>query len=94
MNPLAIDTLRRSKHSVLTVALVLASVLFAARTGNTQQLRQGISVQLAPTSNAAPMPDADDEGALIVTVTDNGSVYVGIDLTTPTALAEKLQGRL
>jgi biopolymer transport protein ExbD len=57
-------------------------------------LQKGISVGLPVTSNAVPLPDADREDAFIVTVTDSGSVYLGIGLTTPAALAEKLRAGL
>jgi biopolymer transport protein TolR len=58
-----------------------------------QAMQKGISVQL-PVSNAAPTPDADNEGALIVSITDSGSVYFGIDPITPAALAEKVKAGL
>ena len=54
-----------------------------------QKLQKGVSVELAVTRNAVAMPDADNEGALIVAVTHSGSVYFGIDPITPAALAEK-----
>jgi biopolymer transport protein ExbD len=53
--------------------------------------QKGISVELPVTSNAIPAPDADQEDAFIVTVTDEGSVYVGIGLTTTAALAERVK---
>jgi biopolymer transport protein ExbD len=53
-----------------------------------------MSVELPVTSNAIPAPDADLEDAFIVTVTDDGSVYVGISLTTTAALAERVKGGL
>jgi biopolymer transport protein ExbD len=57
-------------------------------------LQKGISVELPVTSNAVPVPDADREDASIVTVTDTGSVYLGIGPTTTAALAEKVRGGL
>jgi biopolymer transport protein ExbD len=59
-----------------------------------QALQKGISVELAPTSSAVPVPDADSPDALIITVTDTGKIYFGIDAVTPDSLAEKLKGRL
>ena len=91
MNSFAVNTLRRSGHFVLSVALVLTTVLSPSRTCHAQQLQQGISVQLAVTSSAAPMPDADKGDALIVSVTDDGSFYFGISPVTPADLAEKLE---
>ena len=59
-----------------------------------QAMQKGISVRLPVTSNAVSMPDADQEGALIVSVTDDGSVYLGVDPISPAALAEKVTGGL
>jgi biopolymer transport protein ExbD len=56
-------------------------------------MQKGISVELAPTSNAALMPDADNADAWIVAVTDNGSVYFGTDSVTPAALADEMKNR-
>jgi biopolymer transport protein TolR len=84
---------RRLNHFVLRVALGAASVLFATQPGNAQQLQQGISVHLAEASNSAPMPDADNENAWIVTVTADGSLYFGIDPVTPESLLDKMKRR-
>ena len=57
-----------------------------------QAMRKGISVELPVTSNAVPMPDADQEDSLVVSVTEDGSVYFGVDPISPAALAEKIKG--
>ena len=57
-------------------------------------MQKGISVELPVTSNAVAMPDADQEDALIVSVTDDGSVYFGVDPISPAALAEKVRDGL
>jgi biopolymer transport protein ExbD len=78
------DTPKQSTHSVLSVAVVvLAAALFAPHTNHAQQLQRGVSVQLAVTSNAVPMPDADDANAWIVAITADGSLYLGKDPITP-----------
>jgi biopolymer transport protein ExbD/biopolymer transport protein TolR len=59
-----------------------------------QTMQKGISVELPVTSNAVAMPDADQEDALIVSVTDDGSVYFGVDPISPAALAEKVRDGL
>lgn len=59
-----------------------------------QALQKGISVQLPVTRNAIPMPDADKEGSLIISVTSDGSVYVGITPVNSTALVEKIKTSL
>jgi biopolymer transport protein ExbD len=62
--------------STLTTAAVLLAV------AQSQALQRGVSVELAVTNNAAPMPDADKQDAWIVTVTDDGSLYFGVDPVT------------
>ena len=84
--------IRRSTNLILS-AVILATVLFAPRTGNTQQLQKGVSVQLAPTSNASLMPDADNQDAWIVAVTANGTLYFGIAPVTPSELEDKMKSR-
>src|SRR5271169_1285001 len=93
MNSPATNTPKQSGHSVLSVALVLAAVLFAPRANHAQQLQQGVSVQLAVTSNAVPMPEADNEDAWIVAVIADGSLYLGIDPVSPSQLADKMKRR-
>jgi biopolymer transport protein ExbD len=55
-------------------------------------MQSGISVQLVPTSSAVPVPDADNSDALIVTVTDTGKFYLGVDPVAADSLAEKING--
>ncbi len=87
MNSLSMSP-QRSKYFMLSIALVLATALSQS---NAQQLRQGVSVQLAATKNAASMPDADNQDAWIVTVTADGSLYFGIDPVTPASLADEMK---
>jgi biopolymer transport protein TolR len=80
---------------VCLIPLTLTTALRAQPEARTHlPLQKGISVELPVTSNAIPAPDADQEDAFIVTVTDKGSVYVGIGLTTTAALAERVKGGL
>jgi biopolymer transport protein ExbD len=76
-------------HGVLAIAITLTAVSFCAA----QALQRGISVELVSTSSAAPMPGADKNDATIVTVTDNGSLYFGLNPATPTELGEGLSSR-
>lgn len=81
--------------AVCLIALTLTTALRAQPEARTHlPLQKGISVELPVTSNAIPVPDADQEDAFIVTVTDEGSVYVGIGLTTTAALAERVKSGL
>ena len=80
---------------VCLIALTLTTALRAQPEPRTHlPLQKGISVELPVTSNAIPVPDADQEDAFIVTVTDEGSVYFGIGLTSTAALAERVKGGL
>ncbi len=76
------------------LVLVLGTAMSSAPRSSAQGMQKGISVELAPTSSAVPAPDADNPDALIITVTDTGRIYFGIDPFTPDALADKLKSRL
>jgi biopolymer transport protein TolR len=71
-----------------------------AQSGNiaTPTMRKGIHVELPATSNAVSLPDADQQDALVVTITEDGSVYLGVgpvnDPVNPGALAEAVKGIL
>jgi len=76
---------------VLEVCLLAmaAGSLAPSTAAQAPAMQQGISVQLVNTHNASPMPEADSEDAFIVAVTENGSVYLGVNLVTLSDLAEK-----
>src|SRR5271154_6358574 len=84
--------LARLNNRVWSVALlaVVTTMSVAAQSG-APAMQKGISVELARTSSAVPAPDADNQEALIITVTDGGGLYFGIDPVTPETLAEKLK---
>jgi biopolymer transport protein TolR len=81
---------------VCLVALTLISITppVVAQSEAHPPLQKGISVGLPVTSNAVPMPDADQEDALIVSVTEDGPVYFGVEQISPAGLAEKVKGGL
>jgi len=59
-----------------------------------QQLQRGVSVQMAVTSNAVALPNADTQDALVVALTANGTAYLGgARLPTP-ALADRVRSIL
>lgn len=70
------------------------SFLTEAHVSAAQKLQKGISVELPVTSNAVPVPKADNEDSLIVTVTYDGSVYFGVNPISTTELTEKVKGAL
>jgi biopolymer transport protein ExbD len=83
------------KNSVGNLALVLVgTTLSAAQMSSTQALQKGISVELAPSRSAVSVPLADKQDALIVTVTESGKLYFGIDAVTPDALVKELKNRM
>ena len=95
MSWLKANNLARLNNRVWIVALlVLLTVVSADARSSAQAMQKGISVELAPTSSAVPVPDADNQDALIITVTDSAKFYFGIDPVTPDSLAEKLKGRM
>jgi Biopolymer transport protein ExbD/TolR len=57
-------------------------------------MQRGISVELPVTHNAVPMPDADREESLVVSVTKDGNVYFGVNPIGPAALADTIKDRL
>ena len=59
-----------------------------------QVMQQGISVELPVAGNAVPMSGADQVDSSIVTVTDDGTLYFGVDPINPSALAKELRHSL
>jgi biopolymer transport protein ExbD len=81
---------------LLSVCLaVLAGVAIFVVSGSSQTpaLQKGVSVQMAASSNAAPMPEADNENAWIVAVTADGRIYFGTDQVTADGLTEQMKIR-
>jgi len=91
MKSFTINTRASSNVFALTVIALGATLLFTPRAGRTQQLQQGVSVQMAVTNTAPAMPEADKQDAWIVAVTADGNVYFGIDPVAPTDLADKMK---
>jgi biopolymer transport protein TolR len=79
---------------VSLIALTLSTNMTPNVAAQSEPMQRGISVELAITRNAVLMPDADDEDASVLTVTDSGSVYLGIDPIAPADVAERVKGRL
>lgn len=77
--------------SVCFAAFTLLVIAQIAAPKRSQTMQQGISVQLAVTGNAVPMPKADNEDAWIVTVTDAGSLYFGVHPVTLDSLLEEMK---
>ena len=74
---------------LLATTLTTAAVLMTVAQSPT--LQAGVSVKLAVSATAAPMPDADNGNAFIVTVTDDGTVYLGVNRITLPDLKQKVR---
>jgi biopolymer transport protein ExbD/biopolymer transport protein TolR len=80
---------------VVTLAIgITPTVVAQSQPRAAQPMQKGISVQLPITTNATAMPDADQQEALIVSITDDGTVYVGVNRVSPAALTETVKGAL
>lgn len=92
MTWLKANNFARLNNRLWSVALlaVVTTVSAAAQSG-APAMQKGISVELVRTSSAVPVPDADNQEALIIAVSGSGGLYLGIDPVTPEALAEKLK---
>jgi len=71
---------------VCLFALTLATI--SAAQVQTPPMRQGISVQMARTANATPVPEADNEDAWVISVTADGRVFFGVKAVTQDGLTE------
>ena len=94
---------------LLEVCLVAAMLSFvaplAAQSGNrvgqpasgdpsVPTLRPGISVALPVTSNAALVPKADKEDAIVVTITDKSQLYLGVNPILVSDVPQKVKDAL
>jgi biopolymer transport protein ExbD len=83
------------KNRVWSLAfLLVVTMISAPPQSSAQAMRQEISVKMAPTSSAVAVPDADEQDALIITVTDTGKLYFGINPVKPDSLTAQLKGHL
>jgi biopolymer transport protein ExbD len=76
---------------VCLLALTVAANSTGSLSAQTPPLRQGVSVQMAKTANATPMPDADNEDAWIVSVTADGNLFFGVKPVVPENLTEEMK---
>jgi biopolymer transport protein ExbD len=78
---------------LLSVCLVVTGIAIFAASGRGQALQKGISVEMATSGHASPMPDADNLDAWVITVTTDGRIYFGTDPLTADALTEEMKAR-
>lgn len=81
------------KSSLFTCLIVVilgpAGAMHAA--AQTPAWQKGVSVQMAVTNNATPMPEADKQDAWIVAVTATGQMYFGTEAVSPEQLSEEMK---
>jgi biopolymer transport protein ExbD len=79
--------------SVCLSVLAGVAIFAASKPEQTLEMQKGISVQMAASRHAAPMPEADLENAWVVTVTTDGRIYFGVEAVTPETLTRQMQIR-
>jgi len=72
---------------VMLVLLIIFMVI-------TPMLQKGVSVDMAKVNSPEPMPDADKEDALLISIMRDGKVYFGSDRVEPDQLTQKVKDRL
>ena len=94
MSWLETNYLVRTKQTMWSAAfLAVVTMTLTAPRSTAQGMQKGISVELVPTTSATPVPDADNRDALIITVTESGKLYFGIDPVAPDSVAGRLRDR-
>ena len=75
---------------VCLVAVTFATGVASVSHAQSPALQKGISVELAATSHAAPMPEADDQEAWIVAVATDGKIYFGTESVSADGLVNEM----
>jgi biopolymer transport protein ExbD len=78
---------------VLLVMAVMAGAV-CAQSGVSVPLQRGVSVQLAVTSNAVAVPNADQPDALVLALTADGSIYLRVNPVPTPDLADRVRSML
>ncbi|MBI4892353.1 MAG: hypothetical protein HY821_17145 [Acidobacteria bacterium] len=79
-------------RNTCALGLALAAGIAAQVDPYTPVLRPGVSVEMAVTKNAVPLPQADANDARVVAVTASGKVYLDVTAVRTEELASKLKG--
>ena len=85
---------RRVQASLVSLMLAALSGAVFAQSGVSVPLQRGVSVQLPVTSNAVAVPNADNQDALVVALTADGTAYLGINRLATSALADSVRNIL
>jgi biopolymer transport protein ExbD len=70
----------------VTKAYLIGTLLIVGSGAQTPALKEGVSVDMPVASHAVEMRAADEQNAVVVSITANGAVFVGIDASDPAAL--------
>jgi biopolymer transport protein TolR len=76
-----------------TKVYLVGTIVIAGTGAQTPPLKQGVSVDMPVASHAVEMRAADNQEALVVAITADGRVYVGMEPSEPAAL-NRLSARL
>ena len=85
---------RRLRASLVSLMLAGLSGEVCAQSGVSVPLQRGVSVQLPVTSNAVAVPNADNQNALVVALTADGTTYLGVNRLPTSALADSVRNIL
>jgi len=85
---------RRLQACLVSLMMGVISGAVFAQSGVNVPLQRGVSVQLAVTSNAVAVPNADKQDALVVALTADGSIYLGGSRLPMPALADRVRSIL
>jgi biopolymer transport protein ExbD len=78
---------------VCVIAGTISAATLPEASSQTPPLQKGVSVQMADTNNATPMPEADKQDAWILAVTAPGQIYLGTQAVTADQLVDELKSK-
>jgi biopolymer transport protein ExbD len=82
-------------HACLVLPVIAAlAIPVSAQSGANVPLQRGVHVELASTSNAVAVPNADEPDALVVALTADGSTYLRADPVRMPDLADAVRNAL
>jgi len=84
----------RLQASVVSAMLAAAPGALLTQSRDNAPLQAGVSVQLPVTNNAAAVPKADGQDALVIALTADGATYLGVNRLEPAALAARVKSAL
>jgi biopolymer transport protein ExbD len=85
---------RRLQACLVLLMMGAIAGAVSAQSKVTVLLQQGVSVQLAVTSNAVAVPNADQPDALVVALTADGTAYLRADRVPTPDLADRVRSTL